>query len=130
MNTDQEALLAIHEIGPEAAGSIVSFFQDKKNRATIERILAAGLTIEYEKGGSGKLLGITFIFTGSLKSMSRDEARKRAEDLGARTATSMSKKVNYVVSGEEAGSKLDKAKILGITILNEEEFLALLKNNV
>lgn len=129
MNTDRETLLTIHEIGPEAAGSIVSFFQDKKNRATIERILAAGVTIEYEKKGPKKLHGLTFVFTGSLKSMSRDEARKKVEDLGGQTATSVSKKVHYVVSGEEAGSKLDKAKILGIPILSEEEFLTLLKHN-
>jgi len=129
MNTNREVLLTIHEIGPEAADSIISFFQDKKNRATIERILTAGVTIEYEKKGPKKLQGLTFVFTGSLKSMSRDEARKKAEYLGAQTAASVSKKVNYVVSGEEAGSKLDKARVLGITILSEEEFLTLLKNN-
>jgi DNA ligase (NAD+) len=125
MGTDRETLLSIHEIGPEAASSIISFFKDAKNRATMERMMAAGVTIEYDKKSTQKLNGLTFVFTGSLKSMSRDEARKKAEDLGARTAPSVSKKVNYIVAGEEAGSKLDKAKALGIKIIDEAEFLAL-----
>jgi len=129
MATNREALLSIHEIGPEAASSIVTFFNDIKNRATIERILAAGVTINYEKKGATKLNGLTFVFTGALKSMSRDEARKKAEVLGAQTAPSVSKKVSHVVAGEEAGSKLDKAKTLGIKIINEEEFLTLIKDN-
>ena len=130
MEADRETLLSIHEIGPEVASSIVSFFKDIKNRETIERMMAAGVTIEYDKKGTQKLNGLTFVFTGSLKSMSRDEARKKAEDLGAQTAPSISKKVNYVVAGEEAGSKLDKAKTLGIKIIDEEEFLTLIKENI
>jgi DNA ligase (NAD+) len=127
MEADRETLLSIHEIGPEVASSIVSFFKDTKNRETIERMLAAGITIEYDKKGTQKLNGLTFVFTGSLKSMSRDEARKKAEELGAQTAPSISKKVNYVVAGEEAGSKLDKAKSMGIQIIDENEFLTLIQ---
>jgi DNA ligase (NAD+) len=130
MEADSDSLLAIREIGPEAASSIVSFFNDIKNRATIERMLTAGVTIDYNKKGAKKLNGLTFVFTGALTSMSRDEARKKAEDLGANTAPSVSKKVHYVVAGEEAGSKLDKAKTLGIKIINEEEFLTLIKDNI
>jgi DNA ligase (NAD+) len=130
MEADRETLLSIHEIGPEVASSIVSFFKDIKNSATIERMMAAGVTIEYDKKEVKKLNGLTFVFTGALKSMSRDEARKKAEDLGAQTAPSISKKVNYVVAGEEAGSKLDKAKKLDIKIMNEEEFLTLIKDNI
>jgi DNA ligase (NAD+) len=127
---DREMLLLIHEIGPEVASSIVSFFKDTKNRETIERMMAAGVTIEYDKKATKKLTGLTFVFTGSLKSMSRDEARKKAEELGAQTAPSISKKVNYVVAGEEAGSKLNKAKALGIQIIDEKEFLTLIKDNI
>jgi DNA ligase (NAD+) len=130
MDADRETLLSIYEIGPEAAGSIISFFNDIKNRVTIERMMAAGVTIEYDKKEVRKLNGFTFVFTGALKSMSRDEARKKVESLGAQTAPSVSKRVNYVVAGEETGSKLDKAKALDITIINEEEFLTLIKENI
>ena len=127
MKADRETLLSIHEIGPEVASSIVSFFKDIKNRATIEKMMTAGVAIEYDEKEVKKLSGFTFVFTGALKSMSRDEARKKAEDLGAQTAPSVSKKVNYVVTGEEAGSKLDKAKTLGIKIIDDEELLTLIK---
>jgi DNA ligase (NAD+) len=120
---DTEALLRIPEIGPEVANSITSFFDDTKNRETIERILTGGVTIEYGKTDKGKLDGLLFLFTGTLKGMSRDEARRKVEELGGKTATSVSQKVTHLVAGEEAGSKLEKAKKLGINILNEEKFL-------
>jgi len=126
MSADTPMLLAIPEIGPEAAGSITAFFRDEKNRETIKRILDAGVKLEYEQGGSQRLAGLTFVFTGSLASMSRDEARAKVEELGAKTASSVSRKVSYVVAGEEAGSKLDKARQLGLTILTEQEFMDLL----
>jgi DNA ligase (NAD+) len=126
MAADTRMLLAIPEIGPEAAGSITAFFRDPKNRETIKRILDAGVKLEYEQGGSKKLAGLTFVFTGSLSSLSRDEARAKVEELGAKTASSVSKKVSYVVAGAEAGSKLDKARQLGLTILTEQEFMELL----
>jgi DNA ligase (NAD+) len=129
MAADEETLISIPEIGPEVAGSIVSFFKDTKNRETIERILAAGVAIKYGKEGAKKLNGLTFIFTGTLENMSRDEARKIVEEMGAQTATSVSKKVDYVVAGEEAGSKLDKAKTLGIKIIDEEAFFTLIRGN-
>ncbi len=126
MSADTEMLLAIPEIGPEAAGSITAFFRDPKNRETIRRIQAAGVEFEYKQGTLKKLAGLTFVFTGSLSGMSRDEARAKAEALGAKTASSVSKKVSYVVAGEEAGSKLDKARQLGLKILTEQEFMDLL----
>ncbi len=126
MAADTQMLLAIPEIGPEAAGSITAFFRDAKNRETIKRILDAGVKLEYEQGGAKKLAGLTFVFTGSLSSMSRDEARAKVEELGAKTASSVSRKVSYVVAGEEAGSKLDKARQLGLKVLTEREFLELL----
>ena len=126
MSADIEVLLAIPEVGPEAAGSITAFFHDTGNRDTIKRIMEAGVELEYEQGGAGKLDGLTFVFTGSLESMSRDEARKQVEGLGGKTASSVSKKISYVVTGDEAGSKLDKARQLGIKILTEKEFLDLI----
>ena len=127
MAADTGILIAIPEIGPEAASSITTFFRDPKNRQTIERILSAGVELEYEQHDAQKLGGLTFVFTGSLSSMSRDQARLRVEELGAKTASSVSKKVNYVVAGEEAGSKLDKARQLGIKILTEDEFLEMIE---
>jgi len=127
MSADTQTLLAIPEIGPEAATSITAFFRDPKNRETISRILSAGMELEYKQSGAGKLTGLTFVFTGSLSGMSRDEARARVEELGAKTASSVGKKVSYVVAGEEAGSKLDKARQLGLKILSEQEFLELLR---
>jgi DNA ligase (NAD+) len=125
---DEEALMVIPEIGPEVANSIVTFFLDEKNKKTIARMLDAGVSIEYKKEGRKPLLGMTFIFTGALKGMGREDARKRVEALGAKTASSVSKKVDYVVLGEEAGSKADKARSLDLKILSEDEFLAMLQN--
>lgn len=130
MTADTETLLSIPEIGPEVAGSIISFMKDKINTDTIERMLAAGVTIEYKRAGTKALRGLTFVFTGILNSMSRDEARKIVEEMGAKTAPSVSRKVDFVVAGTEAGSKLDKAATMGIKIIGEEEFLMLIKERV
>jgi DNA ligase (NAD+) len=124
----EEALMAIPEIGPEVANSIYTFFRDEKNRKTIERIIEAGVAIEYKKGAHKPLTGKTFVFTGMLKRMGREEARKQVETLGAKTASSVSKKVDYVVLGVEAGSKAAQARSLGLKILSEEEFFAMLQN--
>ena len=123
----EEQLINIPEIGPEVSSSIVAFFSDGKNRETIRRILDAGVEIEYGPVSKKTLEGFTFVFTGSMKSMPRDEARKKAESLGAKTAPSVSKKVTHVVAGEEAGSKLDKARELGLTVLSEEKFLEMIQ---
>ncbi len=123
IKADTETLIKIPEIGPEVANSILSFFKDIKNRETIDRILAGGVTIEYGSTGRGGLYGTLFLFTGSLKSMSRDEARRKIEDLGGKTTNAISQKVTHLVAGEEAGSKLEKAQKLGIKILSEEEFI-------
>ncbi len=126
MSADIEMLLVIPEVGPEAANSIVTFFRDLKNHETVGRILDAGVELEFLETSGKKLEGLIFVFTGALESMSRDEARTKVEELGARTAQSVSKKVSYVVTGDEAGSKLDKARQLGVRTLTEQEFLELL----
>lgn len=126
---DEDTLMAIPEIGPEVANSITSFFQDDKNRKTISRMLDAGVVIEYKKEGRKPLLGLTFVFTGALKNMGREEARKLVESLGGKTVSSVSKKIDYVVLGEEAGSKVDKARSLDLKIISEEEFLSLIQKS-
>lgn len=127
MTAKEGQLINIPEIGPEVASSIVYFFQDEKNRQTIERMIKAGVEIEYPKEESKPLEGMVFVFTGALKSMSRDEAKRLVESLGAKISNSVGKKVNVVVAGDEAGSKMDKAKQMGIKVINEEEFLKIIK---
>ena len=119
----EEELINISEIGPEVSNSIKTFFRDDKNMKTIERIITAGVEIEYKKEEVKPLKGLNFVFTGTLNKMGRDDARKKVEALGAQTSSSISKKVDYLVAGTEAGSKLDKAKGLGIKVLSEDEFL-------
>lgn len=119
----REDLMRVEGIGPEVSASVVRFFKDKKNRESIERLKKAGVRlIEPEGKEKGTLAGKTFVFTGTLHSYGRDEARNRVESLGGMTASSVSKKVDFVVAGEDPGSKYDKARELGITILTEEEF--------
>jgi DNA ligase (NAD+) len=119
----EEDLMQVEGIGPEVSTSVVRFFKDKKNRESIERLKKAGIKlIEPREKEKGKLAGKTFVFTGTLKSYGRDEARNLVESLGGMTVSSVSKKVDFVVAGDDPGSKLDKAKELGIKILIEEEF--------
>jgi DNA ligase (NAD+) len=119
----EEDLMEIEGIGPEVAASVFQFFRDKKNRESIERLKKAGVkVIEPKVKEKGKLVGKTFVFTGALKIFGRDEARNLVESLGGMTVSSVSKKVDFVVVGEDPGSKSDKAKELGIKILTEEEF--------
>jgi DNA ligase (NAD+) len=119
----EEDLMNVDEVGPEVAASVARFFQEKKNRESIERLKKAGVkVIEPRMKTRGKLADKVFVFTGTLQSHGREEARSLVEKLGAKTASSISKKVDFVVAGEDPGSKLDKAKDLGIKILTEEEF--------
>lgn len=127
ISAKEEELLNIPEIGPEVANSIVLFFHDEKNRQTIERIINAGIEIEYHRGENRPLEGMVFVFTGALRSMSRDEAKRLVESLGAKTSNSVGKKVSVVVAGDEAGSKLDKARQIGIKVIDEKEFLKIIK---
>jgi len=124
----EERLINIPEIGPEVSNSITAFFRDDKNRETIRKMVDAGVEVEYKPVNKKTLEGFTFVFTGSMNGMPRDEARRKAESLGAKTASSVSRKVTHVVAGEEAGSKLDKAKGFGLTVLSEEEFLQMIQD--
>jgi len=118
----EEDLREVEGIGPEVSASVYQFFRDKKNKESIERLKKAGVTvIEPKVKGKAKLAGKTFVFTGALKSLGRDEARNIVESLGGMTVSTVSKKVDFVVVGEDPGSKFDKAKELGIKTLTEEE---------
>ncbi len=118
----EEDLMKVEGIGPEVSASAVQFFRDKKNRESIERLKRAGIKlIEPKAKEKGKLAGKNFVFTGTLKSYGREEARNLVESLGGITASSVSKKVDFVVVGEDPGSKADKARELGIKILTEED---------
>jgi len=122
MKASEEELLEVEEVGPRIAQSIAEFFREPKNRELIERLRKAGLTFTGKKKERGtKLTGKTFVLTGTLAHFTRDQAKKLIEDAGGKVAGSVSKKTDYVVAGEDAGSKLEKAKELGVAVINEEE---------
>ncbi|BBL71032.1 NAD-dependent DNA ligase LigA [Methylogaea oryzae] len=129
MAADEAALQTAPDVGPAVAGQIVAFFAQAHNREVIAALRAAG--VHWTEGvpegvGERPLLGQIFVLTGTLESMTRDEAKDKLLALGAKVAGSVSKKTNYVVAGSEAGSKLVKAEALGVEILSETAFLALL----
>jgi DNA ligase (NAD+) len=128
MKASQHELLEVNEVGPRIAESIAEFFHEPRNRELVERLRKAGLRFAGKKKERGtKLAGKTFVLTGTLAKYSRDEARKMIEDGGGRVSASVSKKTDYVVAGEDAGSKLDKARELGVKVIDEKEMENLLK---
>jgi DNA ligase (NAD+) len=119
----ESELLAVNEVGPEVAESVVRFFQDQKNRDTITRLQRGGLKLEEPSAAPRKKLqGKAFVFTGALASMGREEARNLVKSLGGTTASNVSKKVDYLVVGDDPGSKRERAQDLGIEIITEAEF--------
>lgn len=123
----EEKLLSIREVGPQVAQSIVSFFRNPRNIETINRMISAGVSpIEEERRVGGRFSGMTFVFTGALARFTREEAKRLVENEGGHAAGSVSRKTDFVVAGTEAGSKLDKARGLGVKILSEEEFLSMM----
>jgi DNA ligase (NAD+) len=122
-----EELQNVNEVGPRIAESIVEFFGIAANRKLIDRLSDAGLTLAGQKKQRGtKLAGKTFVLTGTLPTLTREEARKRIEDAGGKVTGSVSKKTDYVVAGADAGSKLDKAKELGVEVIDEKAMTKLL----
>lgn len=128
MLASEEELREIRDIGPETAKSIVRFFRERHNRAVLEKLEKAGVKPEGPKAGAakGRLAGRTFLFTGTLESLSRDEAKDLVQAEGGMAATGISKKVDYVVAGKEPGTKFTKAQELGVKIIGEEEFRKML----
>jgi len=128
MNAGEEELQAVNEVGPRIANSIVEFFREPANRKLVKRLAEAGLTFSGKKKERGsQLAGKTFVLTGTLSRYSRDAAKKMIEDSGGRVSGSVSKKTDYVVAGEDAGSKLEKAKELGVRVIDEDEMEKLAK---
>jgi DNA ligase (NAD+) len=128
MNASAEELERVEEVGPRISEAITDFFARDANRDLIERLKAAGVEMTAEKKVRAETLaGLTFVLTGTLPTLSREEAKKRIEDAGGKTAGSVSKKTNYVVAGDEAGSKLDKAQALGVAVIDEAGLLAMLE---
>lgn len=127
MNASEEELRLVQEIGPETAREIVEFFKREENRQVIEKLRVAGVRLEEAKEvpRSTVLAGMTFVFTGELEHYTREEAEELVRQLGGRATSSVSKNTTYVVAGAGAGSKLQKARQLGIAVLGEEEFLQL-----
>jgi DNA ligase (NAD+) len=128
MSASEEELQQVNEIGPRVSAAIREFFDEPKNVALVERLRKAGLTFKGQKKERGTTLaGKTFVLTGTLERHTRDEAKKLIEDAGGKVAGSVSKKTDYVVAGEEAGSKLDKARELKVAVIGEKEMEELLK---
>ena len=123
----EEELTHVNDIGPKVAATVREFFSNERNLALVERLRGYGLTFTAERKMRGTTLsGLTFVLTGTLPTLTRDEAKERIEAAGGKISGSVSKKTNYVVAGEEAGSKLDKAQQLGVAVLDEAGLLAML----
>ena len=132
MAADDKALLEVPDVGPVVAHRIVGFFREPHNRQVIVALRKAGVHWPEgspQRSAEGPLVGKTVVLTGALESMSRDEAGARLEALGAKVAGSVSKKTSFVVAGEAAGSKLDKARELDVEVWDERDLLKFLADN-
>ncbi len=130
MNASEEEITSVHEIGPSIAGSVVKFFKDEHNKKNIVHLKEHGLNFKSEKKAAvlSEFTGKTFVLTGSLSKFTREEAAEKINYYGGKVTSSVSKKTDYVLAGESAGSKLEKAEKLGVTILDEDAFLKMLKD--
>ncbi len=130
MSTDD--LMEIHEVGPGVAESVYGYFHDEKNRALVEDMIGSGLVVEEEEAVSSSgspVSGKTFVVTGTLSRYSRQEAEEIIRKLGGRAAGSVSGKSDYVLAGESPGSKLDRARSLGVKVISEDEFITMIGEN-
>jgi DNA ligase (NAD+) len=127
MDASAEELERVEEIGPRISRSIMDFFERPANRELIEHLKGAGVKMTAEKKQrTSQLAGLTLVLTGTLPNLSREEAKARIESAGGKVSGSVSKKTSYVIAGEEAGSKLDKARELKVPVLDEAGLLKLL----
>jgi DNA ligase (NAD+) len=123
-----EVLRSVEDIGPVVAESINTWFGNPKNEKFLEKLFAAGIKIgPYKKLASAKLAGVSFVLTGTMSGMSRELAKERIRDLGGSASESVSKNTDYVVAGDNPGSKEKKAKTLGVKIIGEKEFLKMIE---
>jgi DNA ligase (NAD+) len=131
IKASEEDISAIYEIGPSISKSLVNFFSDKKNIRLIEELKKAGLIFKSKKSEirQNDFTNKTFVLTGGLNSLTREEAEERIKILGGKATSSVSKNTDFVVAGEKAGSKLAKAESLGVKVINEDEFLKMLSEN-
>ncbi|MGZ6276376.1 MAG: NAD-dependent DNA ligase LigA, partial [Syntrophales bacterium] len=126
MTATEDNLLAVRDIGPEVASSVTGFFSEQSNKKVIEKFRKAGVKpIEKSRPKDARLAGMSFVFTGTLSKLTRNEAKEIVESLGASATESVTKTTDYVVAGESPGSKIDKATASGIKIIDEKEFLKL-----
>jgi DNA ligase (NAD+) len=124
---DGEALGAVEGVGPETAASVHAFFAERRNSAVLDRLLAAGVSPEPVEGAGTALEGLTFVLTGSLAAYTRQEATAEIERRGGHVASSVSGNTDYVVAGENPGSKLEEARAEGAKILDESAFVKMLR---
>ncbi len=131
MNVNEESLINIHTIGDEIAKSITHFFALVSNKELVKKMLDSGIEIEQneKKEISDKFAGQSFVFTGALENMTRDEAQQLAQSHGGRATSSVTKKTSYLVAGKDPGSKYDKAISLDVEVLTEDEFLNLVNSD-
>jgi DNA ligase (NAD+) len=127
METEEEELLSIREVGPQVARSIRVFFDNPQNRRVVEKILAAGVTLQEDKiTGPEPLKGKSFVLTGKLENFTREEAKEKIESLGGKVSGQVSSRIDYLIVGEDPGSKLDKAREMQVLILSEQEFIKMM----
>jgi DNA ligase (NAD+) len=131
LTADEQKLQQVADVGPVVAQSVAAFCSEKHNRDVIAELLVAGIAFapmaEREKSAPG-IAGKTFVLTGALPTLTRDEAKARIEAKGGKISGSVSKKTHYVIAGTDAGSKLSKAQDLGVAVLDEQGLLSLLNS--
>jgi DNA ligase (NAD+) len=125
----EDDLQKAEEVGPKVAESVHQFFREPHNRELVKRLRDAGLQFEYQtkKKSGGPLAGLTFVLTGTLPNLSRDDAKSLIETAGGKVSGSVSRKTSFVVAGGDAGSKLDKANQLGVKVVDEAGLLDMIK---
>ena len=126
MNVSRENLEEIHDIGPKVAKSIYNYFSNQKNINYVKELFSLGIEVKKSKVKKQILKNKTFVLTGSLESLTRDEAKKKLRDLGAKISASVSNNTDGLIVGKESGSKYEKAQKLGIQIIDESNFIKML----